>query len=106
MSFIIHANRETKKLDSIENNMLYLSPSLLEDPHRHTTDEVKANERSVSVLLLFNYSQQKALLHFNVISQYQFLVPSEMTVTHTQALFMIGPQSTFNFYSCGAGPYW
>lgn len=101
MSFIIHANRETKKLDSIENNMLYLSLLLLEDPLRHTADEVKANERSVSVLLLFNYTQQKALLYFNIISHYQFLVPSEMTVTHIGSFYDWATEHTpFLFLWC------
>lgn len=84
MSFIIHANGETKKLDSVENNMLYLSVPLLQDPLRRAADEVKANEQSVSLISLFNCSQQEAFQHYLTLSVFS---PSVKWQSHTDGPF-------------------
>lgn len=95
MPFIIHANGETRKRDSMENNILYLSSPLMKHTLRHNRGGVKAYSH-ISVVLhcvvfvLFHfltasrtgrkYSCVSTLSH--IIS---FSIPSEMTAGYMEA---------------------
>lgn len=89
MPFIIHANGETRKRDSMENNILYLSGPLIKHTVRHTGGGVKAYSHISMVLhcvvfvLLHCLTASRTGRKYSCVSTLphiiSFSIPSEMT---------------------------
>lgn len=99
MPFIIHANGETRKRDSMENNILYLSRPLIKrapsqtHPRRGQGEFTHRRGFYIAPRLCYFAASRTDRKYFCVSTLSRiigFSIPTEMTAAHTEASLWLG----------------